>query len=227
MPLIASLPQATSFAVATASFVNTNYATIKDTVNSYCLFKDVAATVTAIQTHSVTPVFNAGITVVGNTTITGTLSGVTTMTVTTLTATTLTGTLSTGAQPNITSLGTITSLGFGTTGKMVGGATTLSWRNNADSFDVIKYTESGAVLAVGSTSVVTNITGSAVSLVAAGGANVTVASSSLATNATTGFLCISGCGGVPTGAAPQGALVWDTSANKMYFRNASTWSILN
>lgn len=50
-------------------------------------------------------VSSGGITVTGNSTITGTLGGVTT-----LTATTLGGTLSTAAQPNVTSVGTLTSL---------------------------------------------------------------------------------------------------------------------
>lgn len=50
-------------------------------------------------------VASGGITVTGNSTITGTLSGVTT-----LTATSVAGTLTTAAQPNITSVGTLTSL---------------------------------------------------------------------------------------------------------------------
>jgi hypothetical protein len=50
-------------------------------------------------------VFSDGISVTGNSTITGTLGGITT-----LTATTLAGTLSTAAQTNITSVGTLSSL---------------------------------------------------------------------------------------------------------------------
>lgn len=52
----------------------------------------------------------SGITVTGNSTITGTLGGVTTLTCTTVTATNLGGTLSTAAQGNVTSLGTLTGL---------------------------------------------------------------------------------------------------------------------
>lgn len=53
-------------------------------------------------------VTTGGIAVTGNSTITGTLGGITT-----LTATTLAGTLSTAAQPNVTSVGTLTSLSVG------------------------------------------------------------------------------------------------------------------
>lgn len=54
-----------------------------------------------------------GITVTGNSTITGTLGGVTTFTCTTVTATNLGGTLTTAAQANVTSLGTLTGLVLG------------------------------------------------------------------------------------------------------------------
>lgn len=50
-------------------------------------------------------VTTGGVTVTGNSTITGTLGGITT-----LTATTLAGQLSTAAQPNVTSVGTLTGL---------------------------------------------------------------------------------------------------------------------
>lgn len=53
-------------------------------------------------------VTTGGLVVTGNSTITGTLGGITT-----LTATTLGGTLSTAAQPNVTSVGTLTSLAVG------------------------------------------------------------------------------------------------------------------
>jgi hypothetical protein len=55
-------------------------------------------------------VSGGGVTVTGNSTITGTLGGVTTLTCTTVTATNLGGTLSTAAQANVTSLGTLTAL---------------------------------------------------------------------------------------------------------------------
>lgn len=55
-------------------------------------------------------VSTGGITVTGNSTMAGTLGGVTTLTCTTVTATNLGGTLSTAAQPNVTSVGTLTAL---------------------------------------------------------------------------------------------------------------------
>lgn len=63
--------------------VKADFATIRDTVNTYAVFIDVARTITAVQTFSATPVFNAGVTVVGNSTITGTLGGITVLTITT------------------------------------------------------------------------------------------------------------------------------------------------
>lgn len=62
-------------------------------------------TVTGATTFSALGTFSAGITVTGNSTITGTLGGITT-----LTATTVAGTLSTAAQPNVTSVGPLVGL---------------------------------------------------------------------------------------------------------------------
>lgn len=58
-------------------------------------------------------VTTGGVTVTGASTITGTLGGITTLSATTVTATTLNGTLGTAAQPNVTSVGTLTSLAVG------------------------------------------------------------------------------------------------------------------
>lgn len=79
--------------IATSSTINSQ--TISATAN-------FTGTVTVATGLTVT---TGGITVTGNSTITGTLGGVTT-----LTATTLAGTLSTAAQPNVTSVGTLTGL---------------------------------------------------------------------------------------------------------------------
>lgn len=63
-----------------------------------------------------------GVTITGNSTITGTLGGITTLTVTTVTATSLGGTLTTASQPNITGVGTLGALNI--TGALnVGGIT--------------------------------------------------------------------------------------------------------
>ncbi len=110
--------------------------------------------------------FSVGQTITGNSTITGTLGGITT-----LTATTLAGTLSTAAQPNITSVGIlvaphmtapvvdsggeiITSGDLAiTAGKitmataisqLIPGATSFSLRNNANSADNLIVTDAGA-----------------------------------------------------------------------------------
>lgn len=109
--------------------------------------------------------FPAGITVTGNSTITGALSGITT-----LTATTLAGTLSTAAQPTITiAESQVTSLvadlalkatlaapsftgGITVTGavtlatavsQVIPGATSLSLRNHANSADNLILTDAG------------------------------------------------------------------------------------
>lgn len=67
-------------------------------------------TVAGATTFSSLITFSSGIAVTGASTITGTLGGVTTLTATTVAATNLGGTLSTAAQPNVTSLGTLTGL---------------------------------------------------------------------------------------------------------------------
>jgi hypothetical protein len=93
-----------------------------------------------------------GASITGNSTITGTLGGIST-----LTATTLAGTLSTAAQTAVTSVGTLTALavtGTATVGqitvttavsKIVPGATSLAFRNNADSADNLLISNAGLV----------------------------------------------------------------------------------
>lgn len=89
-----------------------------------------------------------GITVTGNSTVTGTLSGITT-----LTATTLAGTLSTAAQPNITGVGTLTALNLSglfnytnAAAQLSGGSTSFSVRNNANSADNLLLTDAGVAI---------------------------------------------------------------------------------
>lgn len=119
-------------------------------------------------------VSTGALTTVGNSTITGTLGGITTLTATTLSITnltvpgtlTLTGatvsgtptwssnqaiTLSTAAQPNVTSLGTLTALTVSgaitmtaTASQIVPGVTSWAVRNNADSLNNLIITDAGA-----------------------------------------------------------------------------------
>lgn len=81
----------------------------------------------------------------GNVTMSGTLSGIST-----LAATTLTGTLSTAAQAGVTSLGTLTSLTTSGTitmtaaaSQFIPGATSFSHRNTANSADNLLLTDAG------------------------------------------------------------------------------------
>jgi hypothetical protein len=55
-----------------ATDLNSAFGAIRDTVNQWGMFKDVAGTVTAVHTYSVAPVFSAGITSAGNVVATGT-----------------------------------------------------------------------------------------------------------------------------------------------------------
>jgi hypothetical protein len=123
MSTIPSIPSWSDKDVLTHTALNTMVSSIRDTVNTYGMFTDVARTVTAVQTFSAAPVFSTGfgvagtitvstggIAVTGNSTIVGTLGSVTTLTCITVTATNLGGTVTTAAQASITSLGTLTAL---------------------------------------------------------------------------------------------------------------------
>ena len=113
MPTIAALTSFTANTQAKAAEVNANFSTIRTTVNTYAAFVDQPATITGVWTFNATPVLTTGLTVsaggvtvtaggvtvsaggltvTGNSTITGTLGGLTGLTVTgTATATTFSG----------------------------------------------------------------------------------------------------------------------------------------
>jgi hypothetical protein len=113
MPTIAALTSFTANTQAKAAEVNANFSTIRTTVNTYAAFIDQPATITGVWTFNATPVLTTGLTVsaggvtvtaggvtvsaggltvTGNSTITGTLGGLTGLTVTgTATATTFSG----------------------------------------------------------------------------------------------------------------------------------------
>lgn len=102
MPTIASLTSFTANTQAKAAEVNANFSTIRTTVNTYAAFVDQPATITGAWTYNTAVTMTAGLTVTllgvtvtaggltvsaggatitGNTTITGTLGGLTGLTV--------------------------------------------------------------------------------------------------------------------------------------------------
>jgi hypothetical protein len=105
MPTIPALTSFTANTQIKAAEVNSNFSSIRTTVNTYAALQDAAATITGAWTFSTAPTFSnaqtfaagvtvttGGITVTGNSTITGTLGGLTGLTVTgTATATTFSG----------------------------------------------------------------------------------------------------------------------------------------
>jgi hypothetical protein len=102
MPTIAALTSFTANTQAKAAEVNANFSTIRTTVNTYGVFVDEPATITGVWTYNETPVLTDGLsvtaggvavtaggltvsaggaTVTGDSTITGTLGGLTGLTV--------------------------------------------------------------------------------------------------------------------------------------------------
>jgi hypothetical protein len=260
MPTIGSLTSFTANTLAQASQVNSNFSTIRTAVNTYCAFLDATSqTFTGNQTFNPSSgvaltvtdggitVSADGITVTGNSTITGTLGGVTTLSCTTVTATNLGGTLTTAAQPNITSFGTLTSLTIGgalsgvttltmtaAASKIVPGVTSFSLRNNADNADNLIVTNAGAVT-VRSHLMVTGVIGgngggaisispTTLSITTTQGLVVIGNGSALDTAAeTAGILQIARCSGVPTGTVNDGAQMLDTTNHRIYYRSGGAW----
>jgi hypothetical protein len=95
MPIIGAITSFSANTLAQAGQVNSNFTTIKDAVNTYAVFKDVASQIIT-KTLTFTPdasfgidvttggirVQAGGLTITGNSTITGTLGGLTGLTVT-------------------------------------------------------------------------------------------------------------------------------------------------
>jgi hypothetical protein len=187
-----------------ASWDNTDFSNIRDTVNSYCLFKDVAITVTANHTYSPSSgvgititsggfvVSGGGITVTGNSTITGTLGGITTLTCTTLSATTINAL----AALELTAVAPTDALTFSATSAR------------------IQLPSSSLIFSDGSSQRL---------LVEAPG-DVVVGTGTLATSATDGFLVIPVMTGAPVGTPSyNGSIVADESNNKIWVRLGGTW----
>lgn len=144
MPLVPTLISFSPGTTILSADINSNFTALRDVANTYTVLTDVAKTITVTHTISADPgliltaavsrivggatsfsIRNAAnnadnlvLTDAGAATFRSTVGGITT-----LTATTLAGTLSTAAQPNVTSLGTLTSLVLSGT---ISGVTTLT-----------------------------------------------------------------------------------------------------
>jgi hypothetical protein len=191
MPAIPARPKTWANAeVLTHTDLNGEIDNIRDNVNAFGVYKDVSVTLTANYTF--TPASGVGVTVstggivvTGNSTITGTLGGLTGLTVASG------GAAITGAV----TLGTAAST-------IKGGATSLSLRNNADTQSWLTFTEATDAVTIA------NYTGAqALICNAAGAADAKIGLSSFAGNEAEGFLRLGVGGGTPTGVPGQGAVV--------------------
>jgi hypothetical protein len=220
--------------VVTAAHLNGNFTTIRDYLNTSGGALNAANTWTALQTHSAGLTVSAGgVAVTGNSTITGTLSGITTLaiggTLTGVTSLTMAGTLAgvttISGTPNFSgtptfgagftvTAGTVTFAGLtvngnltlsGTSRKVIGSTTSTLFRNTADSETWLSYTESGEVVAIAPT-----------------GGDVVVGAATLAQGATTGFLRLPIQTAIPNGAATDGCISLGTDG-KLYARLGSAW----
>jgi hypothetical protein len=141
------LPTLTDFSdgnVLTAAQLESDSGTIRTYFNTYAVLTDVARTITAIMTFSAVPVFSvgitvsaSGITVTGNSTITGTLTGLTGVTssgtaalavVTVSSTLNVTGTSTLGA----TNTAALTSTTFAPTGLAQGPIAALTRYSGGD-----------------------------------------------------------------------------------------------
>ena len=225
--------------ILTHSDLNNSLTTIRDAVNASALFKDVSSqTVTVTVTFSVSQTFSAGMSITGTVTMLDAASrivpGATSFAVRnaansadnllvsdagavtvraglTVTTGTITGTLATAAQANVTSLGTLTALTLGgnltlngANRKIISGATGMTLRNTGDTASWIAWVEGGGVT-IGNSTIDTYL------------------GSVSGTTSTTGFPIISSIAGTPTGAAPNGSFVWDSSGKKFWVRDSTGW----
>lgn len=149
------------------------------------------------------------LTVTGNSTITGTLGGVTSLTmsgalsgVTTLgMGGALTGVTTAALSDNLTFTGTTTKVFMPASG-------TFSFRNSADTANVLSYSVAGAVIQVGSSLMDAQCGAGALATGAIAGVGHTI---------------ISSCAGTPTGNASNGSIIIDTSGNKIWCRIGGAW----
>lgn len=254
MPSIAAYPTDwTVNQVLTESALEAQFNHIRDGVNASCVFKDVASqtvsvgvTFTATQTY--TPgsgvgisVTTGGVTIVGNSTITGTLGGVTTLSCTTVTATNLGGTLTTASQPNITTLAglttaTITTLtattinqsgAYTTTYPLASGAAIYFNPSSTDALVTIKDTAKVSVKnnAATRTILVLDATGAACKIGLTSDILLADTGGGKATNSTAGFPVIPSMNGIPSGTPTSGVgcLVHDAVNGRLYVYNGAAW----
>jgi hypothetical protein len=247
MPTIPTLSSFTPRSTIASASMNSNFTNVRTYVNTYAAWLDAASqtftgnitinpsagtalTITdgglTVTAGGVTVSAN-GITVTGNSTITGTLGGVTTLTCTTVTATNLGGTLSTAAQPNVTSVGTLSALTMGggisgvttlgasgvvtlsatgacltfsgATPQIRAGATQLSIMNNAGSAELARFTTSGNLSALYGNSGTTQVSLGTSVTIESSGAFVYLGGANPATTATANLPAIPAGAGPPTG----------------------------
>lgn len=147
-----------------------------------------------------------GATITGNSTITGTLGGLTGLTMASGTLSAVDLTVSGTFTPNgLTSNGNLTF--SGTNRRIVPGTTSLVIRNVGNTRDAIAVGSSDVSFAGSDTVILVD--------------NI----NSLATNTTLGFAYIGHMAGAPTGtpAGGRGALVIDGTNNRLYVRMADSW----
>lgn len=206
----------------TASAWNTAFTTIRNHYNTYAAENVGTQTIAGAKTFSAAAVFSlgltataggitvsaGGLTVTGNSTITGTLGS-------------LTGITSTGTASfaNVTASGTLGVTGTSTLGVVSAGAVTCT--------SLTVNGGSGTVSITGPTSASITMTSGNTNVLATSGIVYLGSTSALATNATVGFPCVPTCAGTPTGAAPNGAIVLDTSNNIFYGRKVGAWAALS
>lgn len=272
-----AIPTLTTFTASTsakASEVNSNFSAITTNVNSYVAWLEANQTFSGNNTFSGTITANGAVTTAAGITVNTT--GVTIAPQTAITfshasariipgATSLTFRNNANGADNLSiadsgavtfraGLSGITTLAMGgalsgvttlamsstltmsaSASKIVPGATSFSHRNNADSADNILITDagvvtvrshlnvSGAIGGNGSTALTINPTTLSISATA-GLARIGNVGSS--TGDLVGIAAIGTMAGAPTGAVADGAIVVNTSNNKLYYRSSSTWLAL-
>lgn len=238
MPICPSLLSFAPLEVISSSSHNSNFSNLRDTLNTYVLFKDVVGVVSVSHTFTPGQTFSQGLTITtGGATIT---AGNLTLTAGNVVfaaasakiipgATSLLFRDTADAQTNLSitdggavtirtslSVPTITTTTFNITNATLasiipsGGAVAV--RNSANTLDVIGYVDATKVITIGNST---------------DDNDVIIGSGTVATTATHGFLTIPICVGTPTGnaAGGSGSMVFDTSNNKLLVYDGSWISI--
>lgn len=137
----------------------------------------------------------------------------------------------TGALTSLTNVSSALFTAGSATTKFKLPATALQFRNSGDTRNVATLTDTTIGLG-DTTNVATTINGTTITVQSGAGTSIIVGtgnlvlatSGSLATNATTGFPVIPTCAGTPTGVTGGGAMILDTTGNKVWFSyGGGTW----